>query len=64
MAKDVNTAENKNDIVIVVDRPDTDDDQKTQLHLVEAEPVVLEPEGRPQRHCRPPDWLDPYEINI
>ena len=62
--EDVNTTESKNDVVIVVDRPDIEDDQETQLHQAEAEPVVLEPEGRPQRHRRPPDWLVPYEINI
>ena len=32
VAEDVNTAENKNDVVIVVDGPDTDDDRDTQLH--------------------------------
>ena len=41
------TAENKNDVVIVVHGPDTDDKQETQLHQDEVEPAVLEPEGRP-----------------
>ena len=62
--KHVNTTENKNDVVIVVDGPVTDDNQERLLHQAEAEPVVLELKGRPQQHRRPPEWLVPCEINI
>jgi hypothetical protein len=62
VANDGDTIESRSDVVIVVDVPDADDEHEIQQR--EVEPVVLEPEGRPQRQRRPPAWLVPYEINI
>jgi hypothetical protein len=62
VANDGDTVESRSDVVIVVDGPGADDEHEIQQR--EVEPVVLEPEGRPQRQRRPPAWLVPYEINI
>ena len=62
VANDGDTVESRSDVVIVVDGPGADDEHEIQQR--EVEQVVLEPEGRPQRQCRPPAWLVPYEINI
>ncbi|CAB3994223.1 Retrovirus-related Pol poly from transposon [Paramuricea clavata] len=60
VANDGDTVESRSDVVIVVDGPGADDEHQIQQR--EVEPVVLEPEGRPQRQRRPPAWLVPYEI--